>query len=69
MADREKEPITLDYATPEARRRKEASEYFREPPAVANWTIGGIIAWIVAFIALLCLLLYLLGRALAAHRI
>jgi len=41
MAD--DEPQRLDYATPEPPRRKDVSEYYREPPNMAEW---GSIEWL-----------------------
>jgi hypothetical protein len=57
-----KNPKILDYAPPPPPlKRRDSIEYYREPPATANWGIGMIIFWLLAFVGVFCTL-WLLGR-------
>jgi hypothetical protein len=54
----EEQPEPLNYATPEVRERKESIEYYREPPALSEWTRTDFIIWIVAFVVVLGVLFW-----------
>ena len=63
------EPLKpLDYADPhvESARalsaRKETIELFREPPAVARWSLSDIVTWVVSFLVVLVIFLWLVAR-------
>jgi hypothetical protein len=50
------QPKILDYAPPTPApplNRRDSVEYYREPPALAEWGLGMIVFWVIAFIALL----------------
>lgn len=55
-------PPILDYAKADPPRRRDAMEYFREPPEVSTW---GVTEWCTlagGFLGLLFLLVWLVGR-------
>ena len=63
------EPLKpLEYADPhvESARplsgRKETIELFREPPAVARWSLSDIVIWVVSFLVVLAVFLWLVSR-------
>jgi hypothetical protein len=63
MDDGDKDDRVVDYASPDTpSQRKNAADYYREPPAMASWTIWDLVIWIVGFLGLLALLLWLIGR-------
>ena len=60
----ELERHSLDYADPDvldASWRRDSIEYHRERPAIAEWTINGIVAWTAVYIALEFMLLWAIG--------
>ena len=58
----------LDYGVEErpVLRRRDSSEYYREPPALSNVSASDVLIWIVSFFVILALFLWLVGRWLHA---
>ena len=55
-------PNVLDYGREDPPPpRRDAIEYYREPPALASWTIGGVFLWVLAFVAVLAGVVYTVG--------
>lgn len=58
------DPTPLDYAPPDLGQpteRKQTAELFREPPALATWTVGDLLVWVISFVVLLFICLVLIG--------
>jgi hypothetical protein len=59
------DPKILDYATaPPPLKRRDALEYYREPPISSGWGIGQIVIFIVCLIAGVIGFLFLLAHLL-----
>ena len=58
-AVRDGPPKILDYAPPPPPlMRRDSTEYYREPPALADWSISNGLLWIGCFVVLLLVLMY-----------
>jgi hypothetical protein len=51
----------LEYATPQARKRKEAMDYYREPPAISRWTANDFVIWAGSVVAVIGLMIWYLS--------
>ena len=44
---------TLDYAPAPKREGRDVPSYYREPPAIAKWTVGDALTGLITFLVLL----------------